>query len=156
MRRLMLLRHAKTESGAPSGRDEDRRLDERGVKDAAEIGDFIAHHPPFPDLVLVSPAVRARQTWELAWEAMQALAPPPTVEFVPELYCAEVVHLLHSVRIAAGLDPKQLLLVNHNPNKHKNTQAKTNDRKATTRQELARNMPTSGLAIIDVDTEAWD
>ena len=155
MRRLMLLRHAKTESDAPSGRDEDRRLDERGLKDAAEIGRFIAHHPPFPDLVLVSPAVRARQTWELVWEAMQAQAPQPTVEFVPDLYCAEVVHLLHSVRIAAGLDPKQLLLVGHNPGMHEFALALTGDGDAAARQELARNMPTSGLAIIDVDTEAW-
>ena len=30
MRRLLLLRHAKTENDAPSGRDQDRRLDDRG------------------------------------------------------------------------------------------------------------------------------
>ena len=58
MRRLMLLRHAKTENDAPSGRDQDRRLDDRGRKDAAEIGGFVASHPPFPDYALVSPAVR--------------------------------------------------------------------------------------------------
>src|SRR6202042_1576960 len=71
MRRLMLLRHAKTENDAPSGRDQDRRLDDRGRKDAAEIGGFVASHPPFPDYALVSPAVRAHQTWELAWAAMK-------------------------------------------------------------------------------------
>ena len=71
MRRLMLLRHAKTENDAPSGRDQDRRLDDRGRSDAAEIGGWIGRHPPFPDFVLVSPAVRAQQTWEIAWEAMK-------------------------------------------------------------------------------------
>ena len=71
MRRLMLLRHAKTETDAPSGQDQDRRLDNRGRSDAAEIGGWIAAHPPVPDLVLVSPAVRAHQTWEFAWEAMK-------------------------------------------------------------------------------------
>ena len=50
MRRLMLLRHAKTENDAPSGRDQDRRLDNRGRLDAAEIGGWIGRHPPFPDL----------------------------------------------------------------------------------------------------------
>ncbi|MFN5487820.1 MAG: histidine phosphatase family protein, partial [Bradyrhizobium sp.] len=35
MRRLLLLRHAKTETDAPSGQDQDRRLDERGHRDAA-------------------------------------------------------------------------------------------------------------------------
>ena len=42
MRRLMLLRHAKTETDAPSGQDQDRRLDNRGRTDAAEIGGWIA------------------------------------------------------------------------------------------------------------------
>ena len=40
MRRLMLLRHAKTEHDAPSGHDQDRRLDARGQLDAAAIGDW--------------------------------------------------------------------------------------------------------------------
>jgi len=61
MRRLMLLRHAKTETDAPSGRDQDRQLDNRGRRDAAEIGAWMGRHPPFPGLVLVSRAVRARQ-----------------------------------------------------------------------------------------------
>ena len=61
MRRLMLLRHAKTENDAPSGKDQDRRLDERGRLDAAEIGSWMARHPPFPDSVLVSPAVAGAQ-----------------------------------------------------------------------------------------------
>ena len=79
MRRLMLLRHAKTENSAPSGRDQDRRLDDRGRIDAAEIGDWIGRHPPFPDSVLVSPAIRAHQTWEIAWESMKGLMPQPQV-----------------------------------------------------------------------------
>jgi len=62
MRRLLLLRHAKTEHDAPSGRDQDRRLDDRGRNDAAEIGGWIGRHPPVPDSVLVSTAIRARQT----------------------------------------------------------------------------------------------
>ena len=89
MRRLMLFRHAKTETDAPSGRDQDRRLDERGHRDAAEVGGWIGRHPPFPDLVQVSPAVRARQTWEIAWEAMKDHAPLPPVELVDELYGAD-------------------------------------------------------------------
>ena len=71
MRRLMLLRHAKTENDAPSGQDQDRRLDDRGRLDAAAIGGWIGRHPPFPDTVLVSTAVRALQTWEIVREAMQ-------------------------------------------------------------------------------------
>ena len=98
MRRLMLLRHAKTEHDAPSGRDQDRRLDERGRLDAAAIGTWIGRHPPLPDAVMVSTAVRAQQTWEIAREAMiKAIGdhgPQPRVEFLPELYGAEPTQLM--------------------------------------------------------------
>src|SRR6266566_7939652 len=115
MRRLMLLRHAKTETDAPSGRDQDRRLDARGRTNAAEIGGWIGRHPPFPNLVLVSPAIRAHQTWEIAWEAMKDLAPEPQVELVPELYGANPSRLLQTIREASDTDPKRLMLVGHNP-----------------------------------------
>jgi phosphohistidine phosphatase len=155
MRRLMLLRHAKTESDAPSGRDQDRRLDERGHTDAAEIGGFIATAPPFPELVLVSPAVRARQTWDLAWEAMRDRVPPPQVDLVPELYAAEVGHLLGSIRIAAGTDPKCLMLVGHNPGMHELALALSGSGDAQARGELARNLPTAGLVVFDFATGDW-
>src|SRR6476620_10872466 len=115
MRRLMLRRHAKTETDAPSGKDQDRRLDKRGRNDAAEIGDWIGRHPPFPDLVLVSPAIRAHQTWEIAWEAMRDLAPEPQVELLAELYGADPAELLHIIRDASSANPQRLMLVGHNP-----------------------------------------
>src|SRR5277367_913957 len=110
MRRLMLLRHAKTENDAPSGRDQDRRLDDRGRHDAAEIGGWIGKNPPYPSLVLVSNAVRALQTWEIAWEAMKVV-PAPHVELMAELYGADVTQLLQTIRLASVTDPKRLLIV---------------------------------------------
>src|SRR6266852_5224964 len=107
MRRLMLLRHAKTEHDAPSGRDRDRRLDNRGRSDAAEIGGWIGRHPPFPDSVMVSPATRAHQTWEIMREAMKDRAPKPQVEMVPELYGADPSQLLQTIRAASASDPKR-------------------------------------------------
>jgi len=155
MRRLMLLRHAKTESDAPTGRDQDRRLDERGHQDAAMIGEFIASHPPAPELVLVSTAVRTRQTWELAWEAMKGRVSAPEVEFAPELYGAEPMQLLHHIRLAAASDPKQLMLIGHNPGVHELALALTGTGDRAVREELARNLPTSGLIILDFDTDDW-
>jgi phosphohistidine phosphatase len=118
MRRLMLLRHARTENDAPSGRDQDRRLDNRGRTDAAEIGGWIGRHPPFPDSVLVSPAVRAHQTWEIAWEAMKGSVPQPQVELIPELYGADPSQLLQIIRGASTTDPQRLMVIGHNPGMH--------------------------------------
>lgn len=155
MRRLMLLRHAKTEHDAPSGRDRDRRLDKRGLTDAAEIGGWIGRHPPFADSVLVSPAIRARQTWDIAWEAIKDFAPQPRVELVPELYGADPRQLLQTIREAAAFDPQRLMLVGHNPGMHEVALALLGSGDSHGRKALADNLPTSGLAIFDFDIDDW-
>jgi phosphohistidine phosphatase len=157
MRRLMLLRHAKTESDAPSGRDLDRRLDQRGRRDAAEIGGWIGRHPPFfPGLVLVSHAVRARQTWEIAWEAMKDHVPQPQVELTPELYGAHPSQLLQVIRTASETDPRRLMLVGHNPGMHELALALAGSGDAAGRKALADNLPTSGLAAFELAVDDWD
>jgi len=155
MRRLLLLRHAKTENDAPSGRDQDRRLDNRGRLDAAEIGGWIGRHPPFPEAVLVSSAVRANQTWEIAWEAMQDLVPPPQVEFPPDLYGADPAQLLEAVHAAVATDPKVLMLVGHNPGMHELALMLTGSGDAAAKKALEDNLPTAGLAILDFAIDDW-
>lgn len=156
MRRLLLLRHAKTETDAPSGRDQDRRLDDRGHKDAARMGEWIADHAPSPDMVLVSPAKRARQTWELAWEVMKDRVPSPQVDFLPELYGADPAQLLEIIRTATiPADPKRLMLVGHNPGLHELGLMLTGSGDAASTKALADNLPTTGLAIFDFDVKDW-
>ena len=155
MRRLMLLRHAKTENDAPSGRDQDRRLDTRGRRDSAEIGGWIGRHPPFPDLVLVSHAIRAHQTWEVAWEAMKDLVPEPQVQLLPELYGADPTQLLEIVRDASATDPQRLMLVGHNPGMHELALALAGSGDTAGRKALADNLPTSGLAVFDFEIDDW-
>ena len=155
MRRLMLLRHAKTENDGPSGHDQDRRLDDRGRRDAAEIGGWLARHPPFPDAVLVSTAVRALQTWEIAWAAMKDLVPEPQVKHLAQLYGAAPAELLEAVRDASALDPQRLMLVGHNPGMHELGLALAGSGDAAGWHALAGNLPTSGLAVIDFAVDDW-
>jgi phosphohistidine phosphatase len=156
MRRLLLLRHAKTEIDAPSGRDQDRRLDDRGQRDAAQLGDWIAAHPPFPEAVLVSHAVRARQTWDIAWEAMKDRVAAPQVEILPELYGADPAQILETIRTATvPADPKQLLLVGHNPGMHEVALMLRGGGDPAAARAIADNLPTAGLAIFDFDVKDW-
>jgi phosphohistidine phosphatase len=155
MRRLMLLRHAKTENDAASGRDQDRRLDDRGRTDAAEIGRWIGRHPPFPDSVLVSTAIRAHQTWEIAWEAMQGSVPQPQVELLPELYAADPSQLLQIIHGASTTDPRRLMVIGHNPGMHELALILAGSGDATGRKALADNLPTSGLAVFDFAIDDW-
>ena len=62
-RRLVLVRHAKTEQ-VPGKVDHDRELLPRGVADARAGGAWIVEHGLVPHLVLCSTAVRAQQTWQ--------------------------------------------------------------------------------------------
>src|SRR5580693_2467765 len=69
MRRLLLLRHSKTERPEPGERDRDRKLMPRGRTDAPLIGVYMARHRLIPDLVLLSPAQRSVETWALVGAA---------------------------------------------------------------------------------------
>jgi phosphohistidine phosphatase len=160
MRRLMLLRHAKTEHHAPSGQDQDRRLDDRGRLDAAAVGSWIGRHLPVPELVLVSSAVRAQQTWEIVRQAMQdatrTVAPPPQVESLDELYGAEPAQLLQIIRMAEAADPRQLMVVGHNPGMHELALALAGRGDAAAKKALEDNLPTTGLAILDFAIDDWN
>jgi phosphohistidine phosphatase len=156
MRRLMLLRHAKTESDAPSGHDQDRRLDDRGRLDGAAIGGWIVRHPPLPDTVLVSTAVRTQQTWEIVRDAIKGHGPQPQVEFLPELYGADPARLLRIIRMAEAADPRRLMLVGHNPGMHELALALAGSGDPAAKKALENNLPTSGFAILDFAIENWN
>ena len=110
MHRLILFRHAKTEARVPDGEDIDRALVGRGRADAAHMGRILARAGLAPDLVLVSPAVRARETWTLASPAF----PGARVEVRDGLYEAtpeEVAEELMTGVAAADT----VMVVGHNP-----------------------------------------
>ncbi|MBN9040768.1 MAG: phosphohistidine phosphatase [Rhizobiales bacterium 62-47] len=155
MRRLMLLRHAKTESDAPSGEDIDRRLDQRGHADAAEMGNWMAEHNHAADLVLVSTAVRARQTWDIVGPLLAPIMRHASVAYRPELYIADPTDLLRIIHGAAAHDPRSLLLIGHNPGLHELALGLSGHGNAATRRALGGNLPTSGLVGIDFDINDW-
>ena len=85
MQRLILLRHGKAETGAPSGRDFDRVLTARGARDSLLAAQALAKGGFSPDLALVSPAARALQTWQAA----APVFPKAKVVMDADLYDAE-------------------------------------------------------------------
>ncbi len=69
MRRVQLLRHAKSDWNAGAGNDHARPLNGRGRRSADTMGRFLAAAGEIPDVVYSSTAVRARTTAERAIEA---------------------------------------------------------------------------------------
>lgn len=151
MLRLMLLRHAKTEHNALSGNDRDRRLDERGHRDAGVMGTWMAENGYKPDLALVSTATRAQETWALIAPVM----PNSNVEHVDELYHAGAIDLLGIIHQAAVTSPQSLLVVAHNPGLHELALTLPARGDKAGLRALINNLPTMGLAIIDFDITDW-
>lgn len=80
MQRLILMRHAKAEKSSASGQDRDRPLSDRGRTDAAAMGQALEARGMKPDLALVSPSTRTRETWDLLHDAfgdVQVREPEP-------------------------------------------------------------------------------
>ena len=69
MQRLILMRHAEADPVRGAGGDRGRTLSARGRIDAAAMGRALAARGWRPDLALVSPARRTRQTWDLLHDA---------------------------------------------------------------------------------------
>jgi phosphohistidine phosphatase len=109
-RRLVLLRHAK--SAWPDGvPDHDRPLASRGRRDAPAAGRWLRKSGLVPDRVLCSTAQRARETWQLAEEKLDA---HPQTVFEQRVYGATSAELLDLARHApAGVGT--LLIVGHDP-----------------------------------------
>jgi phosphohistidine phosphatase len=113
MQRLILMRHAEAERAAGSGRDRDRGLSARGRTDAAAMGRALAARGLQPDLALVSPAARTRQTWELLHDAFGDVQ----IRDDEALYnggAGALRRLVETAEEEAGC----LMLVAHNPGVH--------------------------------------
>jgi phosphohistidine phosphatase len=113
---LVVLRHAKSAwpDGAP---DLERPLGERGLRDAPAAGRWLDEHVPEIDLVLCSPALRARQTWEHT-----GLATPPVHEDT-RIYDGPVVDVVRDIS-----DVRTAVVVGHNPDLEDLVEQLTGDR----------------------------
>jgi phosphohistidine phosphatase len=152
MRRLLLFRHAKAERSIPGGADRDRSLIDRGRKDAARIGTYMAGHALLPDRVLVSPATRSQETWK---HAAKAFRPAPAATSVEKLYDATP----HAIMTAIGDVPNSahtVLVIGHNPGLHELALMLIASGDVDARESLRENLPTSGLVIIDFAFDHWD
>lgn len=110
MHRLILFRHGKAEAESASGDDFDRKLAPRGELESARMGGTLAELGLKPDVVLVSPAARARETW--------AAAEPhflnARVSYDDELYHADSAAIRHAAE-KAGKGVGTVMVVGHNP-----------------------------------------
>ena len=110
MRQLLLLRHAKSSWDNNTLQDRDRPLNGRGRASCVTLREAMGNLGLAPDLVLVSPATRTRQT--LA--ALEPWSETPLIDEVEALYLADSGKLLETLR-AVPETARSVMLIGHNP-----------------------------------------
>jgi phosphohistidine phosphatase len=112
MKRLTLVRHAKSDTPLPGQQDWDRPLTRRGQRDAPEMARRLRARGFKPDLVLASPAVRTLATATIMARELKVLA--SLVGQDERLYLASPADLLTVVRELGG-HAGHLMVFGHNP-----------------------------------------
>lgn len=147
MKRLYLLRHAKSSWDSPATRDFDRPLAPRGERDAPKIGKLLRSTGAALDRVVSSPALRARQTAELALHAAKFKGELVLDE---SIYGASALDLLDFVsRLVDGAE--SVLLIGHNPGFEELAGILCGSRMAPSNLRF----PTAALACFDVAATRW-
>lgn|GEM_PF-228217 len=146
MKILALVRHAKAEQPEPEQTDFDRNLTSRGKRNAAEMASIVKSNGFTPELLITSPAKRALKTAslfadEFAIEKKKILKK----DFLYGSFgIPEIKELLH----AEANDRDTVFIFGHNP--------VLSWLSATLSRSFSQGLPTSGVVIIEFDTDSWD
>ena len=144
MKRLVLIRHAKSSWNNPGLRDFDRPLNKRGKVDAPEMGRRLAQRSLMPDRLLSSPAKRAIRTAEIIAGAIGF--PAGRISRMDRLYGAGVTDLLDILRELNDGDDI-VYLVGHNPG--------LTDLITTISSDFLDDLPTCGVFCADFEISSW-
>ncbi len=142
MKKLLLLRHAKSSWKQPELHDHDRPLNKRGKHEAPLVGRYLKENDLLPDLILSSTARRARDT-------AQAVADESgfsgEVELYQDLYMSDAACYLDILRCLPE-QPNRVLVVGHNPDL---------EELLTLLTDSAEHMTTAALAQVDLPISSW-
>jgi phosphohistidine phosphatase len=144
MKKLFLIRHAKSSWDDASLSDEDRPLNKRGKKDAPMMGSLLRKQGVIPDLIISSPAKRAYSTAKKI--AKEVAYPKNHIQTFDKLYLSSLSALLEVIRRQPA-EVRTLMLFGHNP-----------ELTALVPQlcgEEIENVPTCGVVCIIFLTDTW-
>lgn len=151
MKKLILLRHAKSRWDDPALDDHDRPLNRRGKEAAPVIARWLAERGHLPELVLCSSSVRTQQTVERMRRGMPELSDP---QIVPELYHAAPGTMLEHLH-AVPHHITTAMLVGHQPGLGSLTRLLSDGNTPRRCARAFEHFPTAAAAVLDVDVENW-
>lgn len=149
MKRLYLLRHAKSGWTDPEQDDYERTLSPRGRRAAPLMGRYMQNLGYAPSIALCSPAQRTRETWAYIDAALEC----ETVEDLqPELYLPEPRTLFNTIREIDDTH-SSAIVISHNPGIL--TLALGLLGKGIRSANPFGKYPTAALAVFDFDIDSW-
>ncbi len=144
MKRLYVIRHAKSSWSDPSLGDFERTLNKRGKRDAPLMGARMKKDGARPDMIVSSPAKRAMKTSRAIAKALGFPAGKITKETA--VYEASLQDLVGVVRELPD-DCGEVILVGHNPG--------FSDLAGYLASDASIYMPTCAVCCIDLEVESW-
>ena len=152
MKKLTLLRHAKSGWDDPVARDFDRPLNARGRRGARTMGRYMREERLEFDHVIASPAARVVETLDDLWEGYgRSLSP----QLDKRVYLASAVTLLDIVHEAPDA-VESILLCGHNPGMEDMVLMLVPDRAGDeSRDSVEEKFPTAALAELRFDVAHW-
>lgn len=152
MKRLLLMRHGKSDWDEENLTDFDRPLNPRGKRAGKAIAEWLVANDVIPDTVLVSSAKRTSQTWE----TMQDVLPAGLdAEILEDLYLASPGTLLAYIERVPP-ETETALVIAHNPGMESLCRLMSGPGSAKAElADLQRGFPTAGLAVIELNGETW-
>jgi phosphohistidine phosphatase len=145
MKKLYLMRHAKSSWSFDELSDQERPLNDRGRDDAPRIGQALAKRHLNIDLIVSSPAVRALSTAVLV--ARELKYPHDKIEVNPGIYQADLDTLLAIIRDLPDT-AESVLLTGHNP-------TITDVANYLSPSPLSGEMPTAAVISIHFQADKW-
>lgn len=142
MKTLLIMRHAKSSWEEEGQSDHERPLNDRGLRDAPRMGEFLVKKGFTADAILTSSAKRAWRTAEAVAKAMHRLE---RVEAIDALYLADPLVYLASLRHLPD-EARVVLIVGHNP-------GISEWASKLTRRMV--EMPTAAVACVTLPIDEW-
>lgn len=144
MKKLYLIRHAKSSWDDALLADFDRPLNKRGVKNAPFMANVLLEKKIYPDLILSSSALRAKST---ALFFAQTLQFSKEIQFTKELYLTSTQTLFEILREVLN-DNETVFLFGHNP--------ELTEFANELSQKYIENIPTCGIVGFEFSIHSWN
>lgn len=145
MKRLTIMRHAKSSWEFPELSDFERPLIEKGIKRTLRTCRFLHEKQLYPDTIFSSPALRAKDT---AMLVAKNLPVTHEIQWIEPFYPGNPAAFIKQLSKADN-SLNHILVIGHNPGLSNFACLLLNSTETDW-------IPTSGCAIIDIDIEKWE